>query len=75
MQSSSNGSALEVCSTNGRQRSPRGLTILNIIRIITAAALLTGWCHLVPAHAAPGASQEDSVIETTCPLRAWPYIG
>ncbi|WP_407530920.1 hypothetical protein [Methylobacterium oryzisoli] len=57
--------------------------MLNLIRIITAAAILTGWCHLAPAQAASGASPTQVVhaarpaspAETTCPLRAWPYIG
>ncbi|MBY0297244.1 MAG: hypothetical protein K2X71_14600 [Methylobacterium sp.] len=56
--------------------------MLNIVRIITAAAILTGWCHLAPAQAA-GASPTQVVhtaspassMETTCPLRAWPYVG
>ena len=57
--------------------------MLNIVRIITAAAILTGWCHLAPAHAAFSASPtrvvyavgSASSAETTCPLRAWPYVG
>ncbi|GJD52918.1 hypothetical protein OPKNFCMD_5685 [Methylobacterium crusticola] len=59
--------------------------MLTIIRIITAAAILTGWCHVAPARAASGDASRQAVhaaspvsasaAEATCPLRAWPYVG
>lgn len=56
--------------------------MLNIIRIIAAAAVLIGWSQLAPVLSAgepsvrpPEAAEPAPVPETSCPLRAWPYIG
>ena len=57
--------------------------MLTIIRIVTAAAILTGVNHPAPAVAAhivpidrvQDAAEDASMPEVTCPVRAWPYIG
>ncbi|WP_171070297.1 hypothetical protein [Methylobacterium terricola] len=56
--------------------------MLNVMRILCAGIILVGWSHLSPArpaHIVPidraGDSGTAPVPETTCPLRAWPYIG
>ncbi|WP_167858675.1 hypothetical protein [Methylobacterium nonmethylotrophicum] len=54
-----------------------------ILRILTAAAILAGAgaltpagsAHIVPIDQASGAPDRASASESTCPLRAWPYIG
>ncbi|WP_018262248.1 hypothetical protein [Methylobacterium sp. WSM2598] len=57
--------------------------MLDVIRIIAAAAVLVVWSHVAPAlatthTAAPRTEPATDVpfaAEMTCPLRAWPYIG
>ncbi|WP_018261678.1 hypothetical protein [Methylobacterium sp. WSM2598] len=57
--------------------------MLDIIRIIAAAAVLVVWSHVAPALAATDvaalqtepATDVPFAAEMTCPLRAWPYIG
>jgi len=54
-----------------------------IIRILYAGIILVGWSHLSPArpaHIVPIDRANDVVTAapaagSTCPLRAWPYIG
>ncbi|ACA15876.1 hypothetical protein M446_1360 [Methylobacterium sp. 4-46] len=57
--------------------------MLDIIRIIAAAAVLVVWSHAAPTLAATDAAAPRTepatdapfAAEMTCPLRAWPYIG
>lgn len=57
--------------------------MVNIIRVLGAGLILVGWSHLSPvrpAHIVPIDQAGDTAKaapapETTCPLRAWPYIG
>ncbi|WP_407519392.1 hypothetical protein [Methylobacterium oryzisoli] len=53
--------------------------VLNIIRIIAAAAVLIGWSQIAPVLSAAEpparAGEAAPAPETSCPLRAWPYIG
>lgn len=57
--------------------------MLTIIRIVTAAAILTGVNHPAPAvaaHIVPIDRVEDAgpgepTSQATCPVRAWAYIG
>jgi hypothetical protein len=68
---------------DGRSRPQGDKTMLPIIRIIIAGAILSGWTYLGPAKAAHivpiGASNQTvntaPAAENCCPLRAWPYIG
>lgn len=54
-----------------------------IIRIVTAAAILTGAspvrpavaAHIVPIDRASEVAGVAPLPAVTCPLRAWPYIG
>ena len=64
-------------------QAPRDRQMLTIIRIVTAAAILTGVNHPAPALAAhivpidrvQDAAEGTSTSAATCPVRAWPYIG
>ena len=53
----------------------------NVMRLLCAGIILVGWSHLSPArpaHIVPIDQASDTAkaaTETTCPLRAWPYIG
>ena len=72
------------CPTSTVAQGGKGnRTMLPIIRIIVAGAILTGWSHVAPVRATHVAPIEPSrqvvdaalAAENCCPLRAWPYIG
>ncbi len=54
-----------------------------IVRILAAAVILmgatplspAGSAHIVPIDQASGVSAPAPAPQSTCPLRAWPYIG
>ncbi|MET7247254.1 hypothetical protein ABZT49_28285 [Methylobacterium sp. EM32] len=57
--------------------------MLNVARILFVAVILIGptgltpaWsAHIVPIDLAGGTAAKAPGSESTCPLRAWPYIG
>ncbi|WP_204165508.1 hypothetical protein [Methylobacterium sp. 17Sr1-1] len=54
-----------------------------IVRILAVTAILIGpagltpaeAAHIVPIDLAGGTAAKAPAPESTCPLRAWPYIG
>ncbi|SFU55328.1 hypothetical protein SAMN02799631_01168 [Methylobacterium sp. 174MFSha1.1] len=57
--------------------------MLNVARILFVAVILigptgltpAGSAHIVPIDLAGGTAAKVPASESTCPLRAWPYIG